>query len=88
MTTKDLIQCRNQDIREIDRDTLTKFEDIKIDTSKPTAERIQDYLEQTGGQPYAYLDNGYVVKHSFLESSKMTFMDCAKEIIISRAGLV
>ena len=74
-----LTQMRDQDITEIDPDNLTELKDLHINTELPVWERVLSLIEQTGN-PYAYLDNGIIVKISFLESGR-TLQSCMEEYL-------
>ncbi len=52
------------DIRKVNIDDLNDFDDIKIDDSKTSRERIIDFLMEVNN-PYFFKCNGYIVKTSF-----------------------
>lgn len=82
-----LLECREADVRAVDRKSLANIDTISIDAKKTQEERIASYIEQSRGNPYIYEDMGYVVKHSFNSSATLSFSDCAKELVLKRAGI-
>lgn len=55
------------DIRTVDRDTLVERSTVKLDPKLSREERILSYIEQIKN-PYCYLDDGVVVKISFMDT--------------------
>lgn len=55
------------DIRTVDRDTLVERSTVKLDPKLSREERILSYIEQIKN-PYGYLDDGVVVKISFMDT--------------------
>lgn len=55
------------DIRTVDRDTLVERSTVKLDPELSREERILSYIEQIKN-PYCYLDDGVVVKISFMDT--------------------
>lgn len=55
------------DIRTVDRDTLVERSTVKLDPKLNREERILSYIEQIKN-PYCYLDDGVVVKISFMDT--------------------
>ena len=74
-------------ILDVDPNTLTELDDIKIDGSLPVRDRILSLIEQTEN-PYVYKDKGVVVKIGFTNNGK-TLQDrleeyLATEILLNR----
>ena len=61
LTPAQLIAMREVDVRTVDPSALKDIRDIKINTSLPAKERIQDYIRQIGN-PYCYRYGKFVVK--------------------------
>lgn len=61
LTPTQLIAMREVDVRTVDPSTLKDIRDVKINTSLPSKERIQDYIRQIGN-PYCYRYGKFVVK--------------------------
>lgn len=55
------------DIRAVDRDTLVERSTVKLDPGLSREERILSFIEQIKN-PYCYLDDGVVVKISFMDT--------------------
>ena len=76
-----LTEMSRQSITEIDPTNLAELKDIHINKDMPVGERVLALIEQTGN-PYAYLDNGIVVKISFSETGK-SLQSCMEEYLVS-----
>lgn len=61
LTPTQLIAMREVDVRTVDPSALKDIRDVKINTSLPAKERIQDYIRQIGN-PYCYRYGKFVVK--------------------------
>ena len=70
---------RNIPVTEIDPDSLSELRDIKIDPDLSVEKRVLSLLRQTSN-PYAYLDNGMVVKISFSDTGR-TLQSCMEEYL-------
>ena len=55
------------DLRTVDRDTLVERSTVKLNPKLSREERILSYIEQIKN-PYCYLDDGVVVKISFMDT--------------------
>lgn len=69
-TTKfkmDLDAMRHTDIRTVNKDMLVDIQDVRIDTSLPKQERIEDFIRQIKN-PYCYRHGDYIVKVSFTDT--------------------
>lgn len=77
MTRDELERLKNVDVRTVDPETLVDINTVKIDPNLPREERIKEYVRQIGN-PYCYLDQGYVVKLSFADTDR-TLEDCLVE---------
>ncbi len=67
ISTEELEQMKNVDIRTVDPETLRDIRDVHINTELPKQERILDYIRQIGN-PYCYCHGKYVVKISFTDT--------------------
>ena len=67
------------DIRVVDRDTLVERSTVKLDPKLSREERILSYIEQIKN-PYCYLDDGVVVKISFMDTD-VTLEECLEEYV-------
>ena len=76
-----LTELSRQDITEIDPASLSELQDLHISKEQPVGERVLALIRQTGN-PYAYLDNGMVVKISFSETGK-SLQACMEEYLVS-----
>ncbi len=61
LTPTQLVAMREMDVRTVDPSALKDIRDVKINTSLPAKERIQDYIRQIGN-PYCYRYGKFVVK--------------------------
>lgn len=80
VTSEELREMSEVDIRTVDRSTLVDAETVKINTELPIEERIADYIAQIKN-PYCYLYKGMAIKISF--SGKRTLEDCMKDSLFS-----
>jgi len=64
---KKLKRMAQTDIRTVDRDTLVERSTVKLDPGLSREDRILSFIEQIKN-PYCYLDNGVVVKISFMDT--------------------
>lgn len=76
-----LSEMSSMDINDIDPEGLTEIKDLKIDHKLTVPERVLSVIKQTGN-PYAYLDNGTIVKISFADSGK-TLQSCMEDYLVS-----
>ena len=51
----------------LNRDMLKDIRSVRIDPSKPPAERVKAFVDQIGN-PYCYLDGGVVVEVGFADT--------------------
>lgn len=58
---------RHTDIRTVHKDMLVDIQDVRIDTSLPKRERIEDFIQQIKN-PYCYRHGDYIVKVSFTDT--------------------
>lgn len=63
----DLDAMRHTDIRTVNKDMLVDIQDVRIDTSLPKQERIEDFIRQIKN-PYCYRHGDYIVKVSFTDT--------------------
>ena len=80
VTSEELKEMSEVDIRTVDRSTLVDAETVKINTELPIEERIADYIAQIKN-PYCYLYKGMAIKISF--SGKRKLEDCMKDSLFS-----
>lgn len=80
VTSEELREMSEVDIRKVDRSTLVDAETVKINTELSTEERIADYIAQIKN-PYCYLYKGMAIKISF--SGKRKLEDCMKDSLFS-----
>lgn len=80
VTSEELREMSEVDIRTVDRSTLVDAETVKINTELPIEERIADYIAQIKN-PYCYLYKGMAIKISF--SGKRKLEDCMKDSLFS-----
>lgn len=80
VTSEELREMSEVDIRMVDRSTLVDAETVKINTELSTEERIADYIAQIKN-PYCYLYKGMAIKISF--SGKRKLEDCMKDSLFS-----
>ena len=76
-----LSELSSMDIKEIDPEGLTEIKNIVIDHGLSVEERVLSVIRQTSN-PYAYLDNGTIVKISFAESGK-NLQSCMEDYLVS-----
>lgn len=62
-----LMAMAQTDIRAVDRDILVERSTVKLDPELSREERILSFIEQIKN-PYCYLDDGVVVKLSFMDT--------------------
>lgn len=77
--TEKLREMEKVDIRTVDKGTLVDRGNVKIDKNMSREERILSYIEQIKN-PYCYLDNGVVVKISFIDTD-ITLEDRLEEYV-------
>lgn len=80
VTSEELREMSEVDIRKADRSILVDAETVKINTELPIEERIADYIAQIKN-PYCYLYKGMAIKISF--SGKRKIEDCMKDSLFS-----
>lgn len=74
-----LREMEKVDIRTVDKSTLVDRSCVKLDKNMSREERILSYIEQIKN-PYCYLDNGVVVKISFIDTD-ITLEDRLEEYV-------
>ncbi len=74
-----LREMEKVDIKTVDKSTLVDRSSVKLDKNMSREERILSYIEQIKN-PYCYLDNGTVVKISFIDTD-ITLEDRLEEYI-------
>lgn len=65
--------CEPVDVRKVDKNKLLDVSEIKIDTSLPVNERIENFVKQVGN-PYCYKDGGLVIGIAY-EDTDITLQD-------------
>jgi len=71
----------NSDIKGITVENLIDICDIKVDTSLPAEERIEDYIRQIKN-PYCYKCGDIVVKIKFIDTD-VTMEECMENYLRS-----
>lgn len=61
LTSLQLSECRNMDIRKCDPETLVDLRDIEIDSALPVFDRVSSFLHQIRN-PYLFKVDDTVVK--------------------------
>ena len=70
-----LEQCRSADLMESDPDGLVDLKDVRIDTSRPVRERMEDFVRQVGN-PYLFKVDGLIIKTVFPSNAVRRLADC------------
>ena len=70
----DLNLCRNADLMRCDRESLVDLQDVRIDTSRPVEERMEDFIRQVGN-PYLFRVDDLIVKAVYLPGAKRRLTD-------------
>ena len=68
ITNLDLEKFKRQNIDDVEIDNLKDISEIIIDKSKPIAERVRSFMEQTGN-PYLFKVGNTPVKTSFASNA-------------------
>lgn len=71
--------CKHIDVRNLKPNEIDNIEDFKIDTSKPSTDRVIDFLSKTKN-PYAFNVDGFIVKIDFADNGE-NFEDCVENAI-------
>lgn len=74
MRTK-LEQCRSADLMESDPDGLVDLKDVRIDTSRPVRERMEDFVRQVDN-PYLFKVDGLIIKTVYPSNAVRRLADC------------
>ena len=69
----DLLTCKT--------DELVDLKDVRIDTTRPVRERMEEFLQQVGN-PYLFKSEGLVIKASFLPQTGRTLTDVLPTLLI------
>ncbi len=64
LTGEMLDEMASVDVRDVDINTLTDLREIKIDTKKPVAQKLESFAEQTNNV-YIHRIGDYIVKVRF-----------------------
>ena len=56
---------QDQDVRQLDPDSLVEINQVRVDPRLPPAERVNQVIHQMKGNPYGYRCGGLLVKTSF-----------------------
>ena len=78
---------KGMSIKEIDRSQLVSYSNLARNDGKTHEDRMKNYMESAGANPYFYEDNGYIVKSVLSCDSKLSFIDCTKKLVAKRAGM-
>lgn len=81
ISKEDFQQLKNVDIREIDPNTVTDIRCVRVDSSLPPAERIQDVVRQMNGNPFVYRCGNILIKTSFAgtQSLQVVLEECLEQ---------
>jgi hypothetical protein len=86
MEAERLAAFQEVDIREVNRDEISSYEDIILDLGRRKTDKVEAFLNRSDN-PYIYEDMGYVVKSVFQASSSLSYVDCTKQLVAKKAGL-
>ncbi len=82
-----LKKLKDMDIRNINRSNLANYTQLLKNEGITAEERIKNYMEMAGANPYFYEDNGFIVKSVLSTDNKLSFIDCTKQLVSKRAGM-
>lgn len=69
------------DLLTCETDELVDLKDVRIDTTRPVRERMEEFLQQVGN-PYLFKSEGLVIKASFLPQTGRTLTDVLPTLLI------
>jgi len=70
---------KNVNVNTVDRSTLVQRDNIRLDESRPSHERLKDFVRQMKN-PYCYMDGKIAVKISF-SNTATTIEDCLENYL-------
>ena len=74
LNQKELNLCRGADLMGCDPEALVDLKDVQIDTTRPVAQRMEDFVRQVGN-PYLFRVDGLIVKAVYLPGAKRRLTD-------------
>ena len=74
LSLRELNLCREADLMGCDPDALADLMDVQIDTTRPVAQRMEDFVRQVGN-PYLFRVDGLIVKAVYLPGAKRRLTD-------------
>ena len=74
LSLRELNLCREADLMSCDPDALSDLMDVQIDTARPVAQRMEDFVRQVGN-PYLFRVDGLIVKAVYLPGAKRRLTD-------------
>lgn len=83
-----LEELKAVNIREIDREKLPNYNDLISEIDNKKGNNKLDVLLKCSDNPYIYEDMGYVVKSVFNPTSSLSYIDCTRQLVAKKAGLV
>lgn len=75
------------DIKEVNRENIPSYNELISEIERRKTDKMEVLLERTDN-PYIYEDMGYVVKSVFSTASSISYVDCTKQLVAKRAGIV
>lgn len=81
MNKEELKRLSEVDIKTVNKDDLVDIRKVKINSELPIKERVEDYIRQIKN-PYCYIDNGIIVKISFVGNKDME--ESLRSIVFSK----
>lgn len=78
---------KNVNIRDVDREKLPNYNDLISEMNSRESNKM-DVLLKKSENPYIYEDMGYVVKSVFSSPCSLSYIDCTKQLVAKKAGLV
>ena len=66
--------CRDADLMSCDPNALVDLNDVQIDTTRPVAERMEDFVRQVGN-PYLFRVDDLIVKAVYLPDARRRLTD-------------
>ena len=75
-----LERCKNMNLEDVTLEDVDEISSIKIDTRKPSNERILDFLTKVKN-PYIFKVNGKLVRIRFSENTDLTADDCLTRVL-------
>lgn len=84
---EELKEFSKVDIKEVNRENIPNYNELISEIEKRKTDKMEVLLERTDN-PYIYEDMGYIVKSVFSSTSSLSYVDCTKQLVAKRAGIV